>query len=84
MAGEGYWDLFLDDTLVDSVGDTTYMLDNLTPGPHIITAALRNNDGTPLDPPLEISSAIQVAQQVDLDMKESARATGTCSWTTPS
>lgn len=70
VAGEGNWELFLDGDLVDAIGETAYMLEDLTPGSHTITAALRNNDGTPLDPPLEASATIQVAQQVDVDMNE--------------
>lgn len=59
--GQGHWDLFLDDELADSIGTTSFTLENLTPGEHTVRAALRNNDGTALKPAIEATSTIQVA-----------------------
>jgi uncharacterized cupredoxin-like copper-binding protein len=70
VGGEGHWDLFLDDELVESVAEPTYMLEDLAPGEHTIRVELKNNDGTPLDPPVSASSSIQVAQQVDIALNE--------------
>jgi uncharacterized cupredoxin-like copper-binding protein len=60
--GEGHWALFLDGQLVASVGEPTYILEDLSPGTHTVRAELRNNDGTPLDPPVEDSTTLQVSQ----------------------
>lgn len=58
--GQGHWALFLDDELVDSLGEPTYTLEELNAGPHVVRVELRNNDGTPVDPPLETTATIQV------------------------
>lgn len=63
VAGEGHWALFLDDELLDSIGEPSYMLEDLTSGDHEIRVELRNNDGTPVEPSLSGSSSITVADQ---------------------
>jgi plastocyanin len=70
VAGEGNWDLSLDGQSVASVGTESFTLEGLTAGSHTITAALRNNDGTPLDPAVEASATITVATQVDIALEE--------------
>lgn len=60
VAGEGHWALFLDDVLVDSLGEPSFTLEGLSPGDHTIRAELRNNDGTPVDPALGGSATITV------------------------
>jgi uncharacterized cupredoxin-like copper-binding protein len=60
IAGEGNWELTLDGAVLDSVGASSFTLENLAEGEHTISAALRNNDCTPLDPPVEASATITI------------------------
>lgn len=72
--GEGHWDLVLNDELVESVSTPSFTLTDLPTGQHTITAALRNNDGTPLDPSVQVSTTIQVVpplqEQLDIALSQ--------------
>ena len=60
VAGEGYWELSLDGAVVDSVGTSSFTLEGLADGEYAISAALRTNDGSPLDPPVEASATFTI------------------------
>jgi len=60
VTGEGNWELTLDGAVVDTLGTTSFTLENLAEGEHAILASLRNNDGTPLATPVEGSGTFTV------------------------
>ena len=60
VAGEGHWALYLDDELVASLGEPSFLLEDLASGDRTIRVELRNNDGTPVEPALEASATVQV------------------------
>jgi hypothetical protein len=44
VAGQGHFHLFVDGVWLDATADTTRVLQNLTPGPHVFEARLASND----------------------------------------
>ena len=64
VAGEGHWELSLDGAVVDSVGTSSFTLEGLAEGEHTISATLKTNDGTSLDPPVEASATFTVVPVV--------------------
>ena len=60
VTGEGNWELTLDGAVVDTLGTTSFTLENLAEGEHTILASLRNNDGTPLATPVEGSGTFTI------------------------
>jgi hypothetical protein len=58
--GVGHIELSLDGESVGPTNSAVATLDNVSEGEHTLTASLRNNDGTPLDPPVEQSITFTV------------------------
>ena len=58
--GVGHIDLSLDGETIGSTVSIVAALDNVSEGEHTLSASLRNNDGTPLSPPVEQSITFTV------------------------
>ncbi|MDP2314128.1 MAG: hypothetical protein Q8P41_14595 [Pseudomonadota bacterium] len=52
LAGHGHWSVMLDGTEVAESGTEATHLTGLESGDHVLRVELRNNDRTPLDPPV--------------------------------
>ncbi|MCS7001566.1 MAG: cupredoxin domain-containing protein [Dehalococcoidia bacterium] len=54
-AGEGSISLFLDNLPEQRISDRTFTFRNVSPGTHVLRVELRQNDGTPFTPPVQVT-----------------------------